>query len=93
MEEDNPIARHLKFQAGLVAARLRFVRLCKHGTHPRMRHVRFNRNVRARQGFASGIGQLESDRNGSNPCGLRRNFVLNGNNRRRFDRSGTTGGE
>lgn len=91
MEEDNPIARHLEFQEGLVAARLRFLRLREYWTHPRMRHVSLNRDVRARERFAGGTGQLESDCNGSNPRGLGRDFVCNRNKMRRFDGFGTAG--
>src|SRR5208282_3230254 len=89
MEEDNPIARHLKLQMSLVAPPLSFFRLREQGAHARVRHVSLNRYVRSRERFAAGIRQLESERNGSGPCGLRRNIVLNRNKRRLPDRSGT----
>jgi hypothetical protein len=89
IKEDNPITRHRKLQLNLVATRLCFSRLSEQGTHPRMRHVRLNCYVRPGEKFAGGIGQLQIDRDGTDPRRLRRNLVLNRNKRRRFDRSGT----
>lgn len=79
MEEDNPIARHRKLQMSLVVARLCLVRAGEQGAHTWVRHVSLNRYVRTRERFAGGIRQLESERNGSDPRGLRRNIVLNRN--------------
>ena len=93
MEEDNPITRHLKLEVSLIAAWICFFRLRELGTHARVRHIRLNCYVCSGERFAGGIGQLESDRNGADPRGLRRNRVLNRNKRRRFDRSGTAGRE
>ena len=85
MEEDNPIACHLKFQVSLVAARFRFFRVREQGTHPRVRHFSLDWDARSRERFAGGIGQFEIERHRSDPRGLRRNLVLNRNKRRRFD--------
>jgi len=93
MEEENPIARHLKFQMSIVTTSRFFLRLCESRTHTRMRHVSLNRNVRAGNRFAGGIGQLENDRSQADPGWFRRDLVLNRDSARRFDRSGTAGHE
>jgi hypothetical protein len=81
MKEDNPIPRHRKLQVSLVAARPCFFRVSEFGTHTGLRHVSLNRYVRASERYAGGIGQLENDGDGADPCGLRRNFVFNRNKR------------
>lgn len=91
MEEDNPISRHLKLQVSFVAARPCFFGLREQRAHTRMRHVSLNRNVRPRDGLAGGIGQLESDRSGTDAGRFRREFVLNREKGPRLDRSRTTG--
>jgi hypothetical protein len=65
MEEDNPIARHLKLPWSFVATSFCLFRLCKPWTHARVRHVGLNRNARSSNRVAGGIGQSESDRRGA----------------------------
>jgi len=77
MEEDNPIARHLKLQMSLVAAWLCFFRFCKPRAHARVRHVSLNRNVRPSNWFPAGIRHLENDRGRTDPDWFRRDFMLN----------------
>ena len=89
MQEDNPISRHLKLEVGPVAAGLRFYRLCEQGTHPRVRHIRFNGDPRPLDRFAGSVRQLESDSNWSNLRRFRGYLVLNRNQGRRLDRSRT----
>jgi hypothetical protein len=93
MEEENPIARHLKFQMSTVTTSRFFLGLCEYRTHTRMRHVSLNRNVRAGNRFAGCVGQLENDRSRADPGWFRRDLVLNRDRTWRLGRSGTAGHE
>jgi hypothetical protein len=81
MEEDNPIARHLKLQMSPVAARFCFFRFCKPRTHARVRHVSLNRNVCAGNWFTARIGQFENNRSRTDPDWFRTDLVLDRNKR------------
>jgi len=93
MEQDNPITRHLKFQFSSVMSRLSFFCICEYRTHARVRHVSLDRNVRARDGFAGGVRQLESDRSGADVRRTGRDFVVNLDKRGRPRRSRAAGHE
>ena len=60
-----------KLQVSLVAAGVRFLRIGEPGTHPRVRHVGLDRNLRPGDRFAGGVGQFESDGGGADPGWLR----------------------
>ena len=77
MQEDNPIARHLKLQVRLVAAWICFFRPRELGTHARVRHVCLNRYLRPGHWFTVGTGQFENNRSRTDPDWLRRDFMLN----------------
>jgi len=89
VEHDYPITRHLKVQLRLVAPRLFFLRICEHGTHPSVRHVRFNRHARCHNRFAACIGELESECCDADTRRRRGDLMLNCDQVRRLDRSGT----
>ena len=56
MKEDNPVARHRKFQGRLVETGICFFGVCETGAHTRVRHVRLDCNMRSRDRFARGVG-------------------------------------
>ena len=87
MEEDNPVTGHGKLKLRLVAAGFRFRRHRESGWHTRMRHVRFNHNLRVGNRFASSVGQSEANRSWADPHRLRRDFVVNRYKRCLLDRS------
>jgi hypothetical protein len=93
VEQDHPISRHLKFDVSLVAARFCFFRICEAGTHPRMRHIRLDRDPRPGDWFGGATGQLESDGCYTHSRRFRGNFVLNRNPGWRLDPLGTASDE
>jgi hypothetical protein len=76
MEEENPIARHLKLQMSPVAARFCFFRFCKPRTHARVRHVSLNRNVCAGNWPTTCIGQFENNHSRADPDWFRSDLVF-----------------
>lgn len=93
VEQDHPISRHLKLDLSLVAASFRFFRICKAGTHSRMRHIRLDHDPRPRDWFGGSIGQLESDGGYAHSRRFRGNFVPNRNRVWRLDPPGTGSAE
>ena len=93
VKEDHPITRHLKFDVRLVAARFCFFCVGEAGTHPRMRHIRFERDPRPGDWFGGAIGQLEGDGGEAHSRRCRGNFVLNRHPGRRLGPLGTASDE
>lgn len=76
MQKNNPVSSHSEVQTGLVLARCGFGGVLKHGSHARVRHVRFQRDVSSGSWFAFAVDQLQTDSNWPDLRRVRRDGVL-----------------
>jgi hypothetical protein len=91
MQEDNPIACHLKRKMSLIAARSDFLGFPENRRHARVRHVCLQRNMRSGYCSRRRIGQPEGHHNRADPDRFWRDFVFNRDPGFRVGRSGTSG--
>lgn len=89
MQQNNPVPCHPQLKLRLVPSRINLLGFTEDRTHARMRHIRLDPDVRARDRPRPGIRHSERNRRRTNPERLRSDFMLNAKNRRRR-RLGTT---